>query len=48
MQVLLEEAREFYDLNIVHEVRSETIDDLESNVERIQTWCAAWKPAAEQ
>ena len=44
MQVLLEEAREFYDLNIVHEVKSETIDDLESNVERIQTWCATWKP----
>jgi adenylate kinase len=44
MQVLLEEAREFYDLNIVHEVNSNSIDDLENNVERIQTWCQTWKP----
>ena len=47
MQVLLEEAREFYDLNIVHEVSSNNIDDLESNVERISAWLAAWKPAGE-
>ena len=45
MQVLLEEAREFYNLNIVHEVRSDSIDDLENNVERIQGWCKVWKPS---
>jgi hypothetical protein len=25
--------------NIVHEVQSDSIDHLESNVERIQAWC---------
>ena len=43
MQVLLKEAREFYDLNIVHEVKSDNIDDLESNVERITQWLSQYQ-----
>ena len=45
MQVLLEEARESYDLNIVHEVRSDNVDDLENNVELIEKWCQQWNAA---
>jgi adenylate kinase len=45
MQVLLEEARESYDLNIVHEVRSDNVDDLENNVELIEKWCRQWSSA---
>ena len=45
MQVLLEEARESYSLNIVHEVRSDNVDDLENNVELIEKWCKQWKAA---
>jgi adenylate kinase len=42
MQVILEEARESYDQNIVHEVQSNTIEDMESNVERVSGWYKAW------
>ena len=42
MQVLLEEARESYNLNIVHEVRSDNVDDLENNVELVEKWCQNW------
>ena len=45
MQVLLEEARECYDLNIVHEVRSDNIDDLENNVEMIEQWVKQFEAA---
>ena len=45
MQVLLEEARESYNLNIVHEVRSDNVDDLENNVELIEKWCQQWSAA---
>ncbi len=43
MQVVLEEAREAYDHNIVHELNSNTLEELESNVERICTWLDNWK-----
>ena len=43
MEVLLSEARESYDKNIVVELRSNDTDDLESNVERIETWLTNWK-----
>jgi adenylate kinase len=45
MQVVLDEAREAYREDIVVELRSDSIEDLESNVQRavqwIQNWCAA-------
>lgn len=42
MEVLLEEARESYDEEIVVELRSDEADDIESNVERIKFWIANW------
>lgn len=43
MEVLLEEARESYDEEIVVELRSDTSDEVESNVERIEAWIKQWK-----
>lgn len=43
MQVVLEEARESYDENIVHELASNTIDDLNNNVSRVKSWIENWK-----
>lgn len=43
MQVVLEEARESYDENIVHELESNTIEDLDANVNRVVAWLDAWK-----
>lgn len=43
MQVVLEEARESYDENLVHELDSNTIDDLDANVNRVVAWLDAWK-----
>jgi len=43
MEILLEEARDSYDEEIVVELQSNTSDDMESNVERIETWIAQWK-----
>jgi adenylate kinase len=43
MQTVLEEARESYDGNIVHALPSGTLEELESNVERICTWLSNWK-----
>jgi len=42
MQVVLEEARESYDQEIVHEVPSNTVEDIHSNVERVQLWVEQW------
>lgn len=42
MQVILEEARESYAQEIVHEVPSNTVDDLKSNVQRVCVWCDQW------
>ncbi|GAD95817.1 conserved hypothetical protein [Paecilomyces variotii No. 5] len=41
--LLLEEAREAYDEEIVVELTSEKDDDVESNCERIVAWINAWK-----
>lgn len=38
MQVVLEESRESYAPEIVHECPSNTIEDMESNVTRIEQW----------
>mmetsp|Transcript_20937 Transcript_20937/g.44792 ORF Transcript_20937/g.44792 Transcript_20937/m.44792 type:complete len:184 (-) Transcript_20937:179-730(-) len=42
MQVVLDEARESYDLEIVHEVPSNTVEEMESNVERCKLWVQQW------
>ena len=43
MEVLLDEARESYEQEIVVELRSDEADDIESNVGRIETWVRNWK-----
>ncbi|KAI1339011.1 AAA domain-containing protein [Xylariaceae sp. FL0016] len=43
MEVLLQEARESYDEQIVVELQSNTTDQMESNVERIEQWVTKWK-----
>jgi len=42
MQVILEEARESYAHNIVHEVASNTIEDMDNNVARVEQWTKQW------
>ncbi|GMI04682.1 hypothetical protein TrRE_jg2765 [Triparma retinervis] len=43
MQVVVEEARESYAEEIVHEVESNTVEDMDSNVDRMVSWVAAWQ-----
>lgn len=43
MEVLLEEARESYDAEIVVELQSNKLEDLDSNVDRIERWIKTWK-----
>jgi adenylate kinase len=43
MQVVLEEARSSYPEEIVVELQSETIEDMESNVRRIVEWIHSWR-----
>lgn len=43
MEVLLEEARDSYDEEIVVELTSNDADDIENNVERVETWIKNWK-----
>ena len=43
MQQVLEEARESYAKEIIVELKSETIEDMESNVERIIQWIGQWQ-----
>jgi adenylate kinase len=43
MEVLLNEAREAYDEEIVVELRSESTEDIDANVERIETWIRNWR-----
>ncbi|KAI1920147.1 factor activating pos9 [Ophidiomyces ophidiicola] len=42
-EVLLDEAKESYDEEIVVELTSETDNEIESNCSRIVAWIAAWK-----
>ena len=42
MQVVAEEARESYDTEITHELPSNTLEDLDSAVERVTTWYTQW------
>lgn len=43
MQILLDEARESFEEQIVVELRSDAIEDLEANVKRIEQWIDNWK-----
>lgn len=43
MQVVLEEARSSYPAEIVVELQSESMEDLEANVARIVEWINAWR-----
>ena len=42
MQVVLEEARESYAEDIVKEIKSNSIEELEKNVESVATWAKQW------
>merc|ERR1712168_1441417 len=42
-QTLLEEARESYDDEIVHELKSDMAEDMERNLEQIGLWIATWR-----
>ena len=41
--MLLQEARDSYDEEIIIELRSDTVEEVESNVERIEGWVAQWR-----
>jgi len=43
MQVVLEEARSSYPQEIVVELKSEGVDDLENNIARLVEWIHAWR-----
>lgn len=43
MEVVLEEARSSYPAEIVVELKSEGMEDLEANVARILEWIQAWR-----
>lgn len=43
MEVLLQEARDSYDEAIVVELTSNTAEEMETNVERIEAWLTQWK-----
>jgi adenylate kinase len=43
MEVLLQEARDSYDEEIVVELTSNTSEEMESNIERIETWIVNWR-----
>jgi len=42
MQVVLEEARESYEEQIVIELESNSIEQMEENVSRIKAWMESW------
>lgn len=43
MEVLLQEARDSYDAEMVVELTSNSTDEMESNVDRIESWVKQWK-----
>lgn len=43
MEVLLQEARDSYDEEIVVELQSNDTEEMESNVDRIEAWLGQWK-----
>jgi adenylate kinase len=42
MQVVLEEARDSYQEEIIVELQSDSVEQMESNTERIQEWANNW------
>ena len=42
-QTILEEARDSYKTEIVHELSSNTPDELEDNLDKILAWIQQWK-----
>jgi adenylate kinase len=42
MEVLLQEARDSYDEEIIVELTSNTSDEMDNNIERIETWIKSW------
>lgn len=45
MHVIAEEARESYEEECVHVVPSNTVEDMERNVENLVNWVQSWKQA---
>ena len=43
MEVLLQEARDSYDEEIVVELQSNTSEDMDTNIDRIEAWLKQWK-----
>lgn len=43
MEVLLEEARENYNEEIVVELRSDEVEDIDANVARLEEWIKSWQ-----
>jgi adenylate kinase len=43
MEVLIQEARDAYDDEIVVELRSDTAGEMDENISRIETWLEQWK-----
>lgn len=43
MEVLLQEARDAYDEEMIVELRSEGTEDIDTNIERIEAWIKNWR-----
>ncbi len=43
MGVLADEAREAYDEGVVVELKSESVEDVDANCDRILEWVETWK-----
>ena len=43
MEVILQEARDAFNEQIVIELPSNSSDDMESNLQRIEQWIKQWK-----
>jgi len=43
MEVILDEARESYDEEIIVELQSDNTDQIDSNVDRIVEWVEQWR-----
>lgn len=43
MDVLIQEAREAYEKEMVVELTSNGTDEMESNIDRIESWITQWK-----
>lgn len=47
MQVVLQEARESYAPEIVQELTSQTVEDMDSNIDRVLMWVQHWMTVKE-